>query len=189
MTRLVHLVRHGRAAAAWDEDPDPPLSEEGLSQALRVAARFAGGAPLRVVSSPLLRCRQTAFPLAAAWGVDVHVEPRVAEIPSPEGLAVTARGAWLTEAMSGTWSGLSARSGAEYLAYREDTVRALRDLDEDAVVFSHFVAINAVLGAAIGDDSLVVARLDNCSVTTVRVGTDGDVEVVETGGQASTPVG
>lgn len=189
MTRLVHLVRHGRAAAAWDEDPDPPLSEEGLSQALRVASRFGGGAPLRVVSSPLLRCRQTAFPLAAAWGVEVHVEPRVAEIPSPEGLDVAARGAWLTEAMSGTWSGLAARSGARYLDYRADTVSALRDLGEDAVVFSHFVAINAVLGAALADDRLVVARLDNCSVTTVRVDADGGVRVVETGGEAPTPVG
>lgn len=189
MTHLVHLVRHGRAAAAWDVDPDPPLSEQGLAQALRVASRFSARGPLRVVSSPLLRCRQTAFPLATAWGVDVHLEPRVAEIPSPEGLAVTARGAWLTEAMTGTWSELAARSGARYLAYRDATVRALCDLGEDAVVFSHFVAINAVIGAGLGDDRLVVSRLDNCSVTTMRVATDGTLELVEKGGEASTPVG
>ena len=189
MTRLVHLVRHGRAAAAWDEDPDPPLSEDGLAQALRVAARFTGGPPLRVVSSPLLRCRQTAFPLATAWGTEVRLEPRVAEIPSPHGLSVSERGAWLSEAMAGTWSDLAARSGDDFLRYREATVGALRDLDEDAVVFSHFVAINAVLGVALGDDRLVVAMLDNCSVTTVSIGADGEVRVVETGGEAPTPVG
>ena len=42
-------------------------------------------------------------------------------------------------------------------------------LDEDTVVFSHFVAINAVIGACVGDDRLVIRSLDNCSVTVVDV--------------------
>lgn len=189
VSRLVHLVRHGKAAAAWDEDPDPPLAREGLEQSLRVAAHFSSRGPLRVMSSPLLRCRQTAFPLATAWGTEVLIEPRVAEIPSPSGLGVASRGAWLTEAMAGTWAELAERSGSEYLAYRDAVARALCDVDEDAVVFSHFVAINAVIGLAVSDDRLVVARLDNCSVTTIRVEGDGSLELIQTGGEASTPVG
>ena len=40
MTRL-WLVRHGRAAAGWNVDPDPDLDEVGREQADRVAAPLA----------------------------------------------------------------------------------------------------------------------------------------------------
>ena len=58
----------------------------------------------------------------------------------------------------------------------------------DTVVFSHYIAINAVIGAATGDDRLVVAQLDNCSVTVFESHDDGRLELVETGGQAETLV-
>ena len=40
-------------------------------------------------------------------------------------------------------------------------------LGADTVVVSHFVAINAVIGACLGDDRLVIRSLDNTSVTVV----------------------
>ena len=52
-------------------------------------------------------------------------------------------------------------------------VAAVAALPADTVVFSHFVAINAVIGAALGDDRLVIRSLDNCSVTVVDVSTVG----------------
>ena len=36
MTR-VYMVRHGRAAAGWNVDPDPGLDDLGRSQSLAVA--------------------------------------------------------------------------------------------------------------------------------------------------------
>ena len=45
---------------------------------------------------------------------------------------------------------------------------------------SHFVAINAVIGACTGDDRLVIRRLDNCSVTVVDV-VDGQLTLIEWG--------
>lgn len=83
MTR-VYMVRHGRAAAGWNVDPDPALDEVGRTQALTVAGKLSSRGPLPVVSSPLLRCQQTAFPLATAWKQDIVIEPLVGEIPSPE---------------------------------------------------------------------------------------------------------
>ena len=62
---------------------------------------------------------------------------------------------------------------------------ALSGLDADSVVFSHFVAINAAIGAAIGDDRLVVRSLDNCSVTVIDV-VDGALQLVESGHEADT---
>jgi broad specificity phosphatase PhoE len=52
-------------------------------------------------------------------------------------------------------------------------------------VFSHFIAINAVIGACLGDDRLVVRRLDNTSVTVVEVD-DGTVRLIEAGHEADT---
>lgn len=180
------MVRHGRAAAGWDVDPDPPLDDLGRSQALEVAAKLSPKGPLAVVSSPLLRCQQTAFPLAASWRVDARIEPAVAEIPSPEGYAIETRVTWLREAMAGTWSEVVERSGERYGAYRRSISDSIARIAEDTVVFSHFVAINAVIGEALGDDRVVIARLDNCSVTTFDVGADGAINLVEIGGEADT---
>jgi len=72
MPRL-HLVRHGRAAAGWNVDPDPALDDLGQRQALEVAEKLTRLGPLPVLSSPLRRCRETSQPLAARWGVDVVV--------------------------------------------------------------------------------------------------------------------
>lgn len=180
MSRLF-LVRHGRAAAGWDTDVDPALDGLGRQQAEAVAEALAPRGPLAVVSSPLLRCQQTARPLAAAWGAEVRIEPRVAEIPSPAGVAMSDRVEWLRVAMAGDWSDL----GSHYVSFRNSVVAAVTDLTVDTVVFSHFIAINAIIGAALGDDRLVIRRLDNCSVTVVDVA-DGGLTLVEAGHEGDT---
>ena len=180
MTRL-YLVRHGRAAAGWDTDPDPGLDEIGQRQAEAVAARLVQFGPLPILSSPLRRCQETAMPLAGNWGVEATVEPAVAEIPSPEGIAMADRIDWLRAAMHGTWADL----GSRYVDYRDMVVSTLVATEADAVVFSHFVAINGAIGAATGDDRLVVRSLDNCSVTVVVV-IDGVLHLVESGHEADT---
>jgi broad specificity phosphatase PhoE len=180
MTRL-YLVRHGRAAAGWDTDPDPGLDEIGVRQATSAAEGLAPLGPLNVLTSPLRRCRETAAPLAGAWDVEALVEPAVAEIPSPEGIAMSDRIEWLRAAMRGTWEEL----GPRYVTYRDQVVSTLTAITVDSVVFSHFVAINVAIGAAIGDGRLVVRSLDNCSVTVVDV-VDGALQLVESGHEADT---
>ena len=164
----LHLVRHGRAAAGWDDDPDPPLDEVGREQAAAVA-------------DPLLRCRQTAVPIAAQWGVDVEIEPLVAEIPSPEGVPKGERVEWLRSTMAGRWSDL----GPRYVDFRDAVVARLLAATAPAVVVSHFVAINAAIGAALGDDRMVLRSLDNCSVTILEVD-GGALHLVEGGHEADT---
>jgi broad specificity phosphatase PhoE len=180
MTRL-YLVRHGRAAAGWNTDPDPGLDEVGRSQAAAVAQRLAPLGPLAVLTSPLLRCRETAAYLADLWDRQAEVEPAVAEIPSPEGVEMADRVEWLRVAMAGGWRDL----GPRYTGFRDEVVRFLCARTVDSVVFSHFVAINAAIGAALADDRLVVRRLDNCSVTVIDV-IDGALQLVESGQEADT---
>ena len=185
MARL-HLVRHGRAAAGWNTNPDPGLDEHGRGQAVDVAAALEAAGPLQVYSSPLLRCRQTSEPLAALWNTTAIVEPRVTEIPSPEGYALDNRIDWLRAAMSGTWAELAASDGLRYADYPRMVCEALLEIPHDAVVFSHFIAINVVIGVATGDDRLVVASLDNCSVTTVTTNADGTFTLEAIGREADT---
>ena len=180
MTRL-YLVRHGRAAAGWDTDPDPGLDEIGQRQAIAVADRLARFGPLPILTSPLRRCQETAAPLASTWSAEPSIEPAVAEIPSPEGVAMADRTDWLRVAMGGAWGDL----GTRYLAYRDQVVQALATVPVDSVVFSHFIAITAAIGAAAGDDRLVVRSLDNCSVTVMDV-VDGVLQLVESGHEADT---
>lgn len=178
----VTLVRHGRAAAGWNVDPDPGLDDLGAQQAADVAARLGPLGPQTLVSSPLRRCQETAAPLAAVWGPTPVIEPLVAEIPSPEGIAMAERVDWLREAMQGTWGAL----GPRYTAYRDAVVARVAACPVDTVIVSHFIAINAVIGACVGDDRLVIASLDNCSCTVVEVGADGRLRLLAQGHEADT---
>jgi broad specificity phosphatase PhoE len=185
----LYLVRHGRATAGWDTDPDPEIDDLGKVQAVEVARRLAPLGPLPIVTSPLQRCRMTAEPLADAWSVGPLVVPEVGEIPSPEGVPMGERTGWLRRAMGGTWTDL----GGRYLHYRDGVRTSLAGMSGDTVVVSHFVAINVVIGACLGDDRLVIRRLDNGSVTIVDVVADIDAgdgvdrfELVEGGDEADT---
>ncbi len=76
MIQRLLLVRHCHASG---QEPDTPLTARGLAQARALAGRLAPLAPDRLVSSPFLRARQSIAPLAAALGMDVGIEPRLAE--------------------------------------------------------------------------------------------------------------
>lgn len=84
-TRLL-LIRHGETA--WNAEGrlqgqlDVPLSQAGIWQAARLAARLANEAAERVdavVSSDLARAWLTAQPLAAGLRLEIQAEPRLRE--------------------------------------------------------------------------------------------------------------
>ena len=179
--RLVRLVRHGRAAAGWNIDPDPDLDELGRDQAAAVAVDLLAVGSFVVVSSPLLRCRSTARRYADLADRPVVIAPEVAEIPSPDGIEMADRVDWLRGAMQGNWADL----GETYTRYRDNVVDYVRSCDGDTLIFSHFIAINAVIGTCLGDDRLVIRSLDNCSVTTVAI-ESGGLRLIEGGSEADT---
>ena len=111
-------------------------------------------------SSPLARAQETAQPLARRWQANVAIETRVAEIPSPtQDLEERAR--WLAKAMAGHWLDLDAAT----IEWRDALVACLMAVERDCVMFSHYVAINAAVGAAQGDDRMRIFAPDYCSVT------------------------
>ena len=157
MARL-HLVRHGRAAAGWDTDPDPGLDDVGRAQAGALADRLAPLGPLPVLTSPLAALPGDGG--AARRPLGDGADGRAASSPRSRrrrAYAMAERVEWLRAAMAGTWSEL----GERYTAYRDAVVAWIAGTPADAVVVSHFVAINAVIGACLGDDRLVLRSLDN----------------------------
>ncbi|HEV2369034.1 MAG TPA: histidine phosphatase family protein [Acidimicrobiales bacterium] len=192
MGRL-YLIRHGRAAAGWTEDLDPDLDHLGKAQAEAMAAelsdildRRGGGVP-HIVSSPLRRARSTAAALEKVWGVVATVDPSVGEVPSPPGAsgALSRRGEWLAAIMRSQWDDPAVPD--DLRVWRAGVIDALMRTDGDAVFTSHFVAINAAVGEAVGDTRVTCFRPDYCSRTILDV-EGGALRLVELGGEASTSV-
>ena len=78
----VHLVRHARAGrrSAWDgPDEERPISKAGRRQARDLAAHLADADLTRVLSSPYVRCIQTAEAIAETHGLTVEVVDALAE--------------------------------------------------------------------------------------------------------------
>ncbi|NPV68505.1 MAG: histidine phosphatase family protein [Anaerolineae bacterium] len=117
---ILTLVRHGHTEwnglGRYQGLAPVPLSERGRLQAEHLAQALAPGDPMgdpvsrpiqAIYSSDLLRCRQTAAPIAAALGLPVQFDPR------------------LREADYGHWQGLTREEAARwdpeaYAAYRAD---------------------------------------------------------------------
>ncbi|CAN5322303.1 histidine phosphatase family protein [soil metagenome] len=180
---LIHLIRHGQPLSGWGEpggSPDPGLSPAGMLEAQAAAQALsalpAGERPTRVLTSPLRRCRETAAPFAALLGVDPVVEPAVAEIATPEGVVGEDRAPWLRKAMGGTWGGVEGLDGE---AWRAAVVAALLQA-EGAAVFTHFVAINAAVTAALRSPDVLAFKPAPGSVTTLRV-QDGGLHLLKLG--------
>jgi broad specificity phosphatase PhoE len=159
----IYLVRHGEASAHWTHATDPGLSALGNEQARKVATRLAPLGPLTIASSPLKRARETAAPLEAAWQTSAHIVDAVAELPSPPDIPLGERSAWLARLMEGGWR--SADPGLRN--WRSTLLDFLVGCETNVVVFSHYVAINAAVGAALGHDEFEPFQPANASVTVI----------------------
>ena len=198
----LYLVRHGQAAAGFAVARDPGLDVVGRQQAEAMAAAMAPRGPLALVVSPMRRTRETAAALEQVWSTTGRIEPRVAEVITPDHDSVDPpadppvdppveppgdppgdRGVWIRRLMQSTWSA----EPAALQAWRADVLAALGELTRDCVVVSHFVAINVAVGAATGDDRITVFRPDNCAIT-VLDRRDGALHLVELGREQQTRV-
>jgi broad specificity phosphatase PhoE len=62
--------------------------------------------------------------------------------------------------MAGSWSDVP-----EYAAWRAGVLKAVEACPDDTAIFSHFVAINAVVGLLTGNDNVLAFRPGHCSIT------------------------
>jgi broad specificity phosphatase PhoE len=80
---VVHLMRHGEVhnpgGVLYGRLDGFHLSDLGAQMARLVAAHLVTNDITHVVASPLERAQETAAPIAADHGVEIHTDPRVIE--------------------------------------------------------------------------------------------------------------
>jgi len=178
---MICLIRHGEPSEGWGDHPDPGLSPLGLEQAARAASALIGFGLRRAVSSPLARCRETAGAFERLAETHARLDPAVGEIPTPASIAD--RRAWLQNTLAGKWSDLS----ETHQAWRYGVVEAVSEVPDGTAVFTHFVAINAVVGALTGDERVVAFRPGHASITILER-RDGRLRVAGLGDEGSLKV-
>ena len=192
----LYVVRHGRVASSPIDPEDPELSAEGQSQAAAVAQELRTRLPrkLPILTSPLRRCRETAAPLSAIWGVQPVIEPRIAEVPGPPPAAL-AREEWLRRALIAEWPelielGQTLQEGYDSTLtnWRSGVLEAVLACPHDAVIFSHFVPVNVLTGRATRSERVACFLPDHTSVTVFETA-DNDIRLVERGRELKSKVG
>ncbi len=163
MARL-YLVRHGKAEGDWGVEYDPGLDDLGREQAKATALSLAPLGPLNIISSPFARALETSAPLAEIWDATPRVDERIGEISSlTEHPGERAK--WLQKVLGEKWSNLD----GDLNVWRRCVIEALCEPEENAVIFSHSIAINVAMGEATGEDRVVCFWPENGSVTTIDV--------------------
>lgn len=160
----IFLVRHGEAAASWGESPDPGLSGLGQREAEGAAnelLQYVADDTL-LISSPLQRAKDTAAPLARELGRGVHEDATFREIPSPVPLAQ--RQVWLRNFMQQQWH----EQTEDLNAWRRNALHQLLALQQPAVIFTHFLVINAVVGQVLDRPETLCFWPANGSITQLR---------------------
>ena len=161
----VWLVRHGEAAAAFDQNTDPPLSDLGCEQAARSAESLSQRVPdyAQLLTSPKLRAIQTGEPFAEMRGEALDIDRRFIELPSPG--ALTERKDWIQRVLKGRWSELP----ESVHDWQRDIIDAIQALQVPTVIFSHFLVINTVAAHMSGEDTVLQCLPANGSVHHLRV--------------------
>ena len=173
---MLILVRHGRTEAnagrRLQGRLDLPLDEVGLAQVSGVAEWV--GRPDRLISSPLLRARQTA----EAFAMPYEIDERWIELDfgSLDGTPV----AEVDDEVWARWrvdSSYRAGDGESMAAMYDRVVAAAEELIADAkeqtiVVTTHVSPIKAALSWVLGVDVTIGWRchLDQASVSRITVG-------------------
>ncbi len=180
----IFLVRHGEAAASWEQEADPGLSAFGAQQAVDASRLLLPklGNNVRLVSSPLRRTQETAYPLAERLELTVTVDAAFREIPAVVPLAE--RKAWLQNFMCQSWSA----QPSELVHWRDLAMKQLLLLKTPTVVFTHFLVLNAVVGRILDHAGTLYFRPDNGSITHLNLTESGSLELVSLGAQMDTVV-
>jgi probable phosphoglycerate mutase len=192
----LHLVRHGQTE--WNRErriqgsSDVPLNATGLEQAVAAAAELASVPVGAVISSDLVRARQTAEPIAARHGLSVLVEPRLRErhFGRDEGrFDVDLEREYGAERLLELWRDPDAAfpDGETIRAHHHRVSRYLDELvatppADHIVLVSHGGSVRRALNhlAGIAVEARVYEPIANGSVHTIQV-PDGSPDAVESG--------
>ncbi|MDT7652208.1 MAG: hypothetical protein QOI36_3614 [Pseudonocardiales bacterium] len=181
------LVRHGQTI--WHAEnryagvSDVPLDATGRAQALALAEWARAHPHDALVCSPVSRARETAAPVAAVLGVDVEVVPELAEVDfgAAEGRTLAelrerdraAADAFVADPVRHPFPGAEPPAEAAQRVLHALRAVAERHRGRSVLVVGHNTALRlalcAWLGIPVSRYRDVLPRLDNASITQLRV--------------------
>ncbi|MGZ6793952.1 MAG: histidine phosphatase family protein [Mycobacteriales bacterium] len=183
------LVRHAlpvRIDATDDGAPaDPGLAEVGHAQAKRVLQALVGDEVTHVYTSPALRARETAAPLADALGMEPVVAEGLAEFDAAHTSYVPVEE--LRAADDPRWHALVKgdlmHGDVDPAAFRARVVAAVEEIAQRhpggrAVLFMHSGSINAYTGHVTGQSRPLWFAPAYASVSRIGAARDGRRGVV-----------
>jgi probable phosphomutase (TIGR03848 family) len=184
----VILLRHGKSTANGSgvlagRSPKVNLDDTGRAQAESLVGRLDGVPLAELVVSPLLRCKQTVGPLAAARGLEKVVEPGLSEVDygdwtGKELKHLAKEPLWrvvqahASAAVFPGGEGLAAMQARSVAAVRAHDRRIAAEHGDHAVwlLCSHGDVIKSILADALGQhlDAFQRIVVDPASISVVR---------------------
>lgn len=160
------LVRHAEPERIEDSDDgpaDPPLTDAGHEHARRVGAWLACEDIQHVVTSPLLRARQTAEPLLDATGLEPAVIEGIGEFDARDASYIPFEEIprdheRFTAMVEGRWTDIPGWSDPQ--VFQREVVDSLEAVIDGhpggrVAVFTHAGTINVYLGRVLGIERLL----------------------------------
>ena len=182
------MIRHGLPLRVQTPDgrpADPSLSSEGRAQAEKMAAWLAAESIDALYSSPLLRARETALPLARQCGLDIAIDAGIVELGHLSSTYVPMEE---IKAMDyPRWQELVQQGGlyadVDVPAFRRNVVESLERIiathrGARVAVCCHGGVINAWAGHVIGVDDPFFLDVGYTSVSRFLAASSGERSVV-----------
>jgi probable phosphoglycerate mutase len=164
------LIRHALPLRSEPgQGSDPELSEDGIEQAKRLPDALARFPIKRLVSSPQIRARQTAQPVADALGMSIDIDDRLAEYDRD--LSHYTPVEQISEEDMKRLASGNLPSGVDQPAFIERVLAGVGDIvkaadHEDTVaVFTHGGVINAMAHTVMKTERLLCVQVDYAGVT------------------------
>jgi broad specificity phosphatase PhoE len=181
----VLLVRHALPLRTESgQGSDPELTDAGWEQARRLPAALARFPISLLVSSPQRRAVQTAEPVAAATGLTIHTDERLAEYD--RGMSHYIPLEQVRSERPGDWERMSRGQlppAVDAKGFRARVWAGLRDVvttadhDDTVAIFSHGGVINVVLHEVLGTANPLSFPIDYASITLLRYSRKGSFTV------------
>ena len=181
----IYLIRHGEAIDGWTS-LDPGLSKLGKKQTedLKLSLKKKLKNKTDIISSPLLRCQETANISVSDSKKKIVFDDIFRELPSPI-KDLNKRVTWLKRVLPLNWEELeedteSKLSNIDYYLWRKKIINKIISFKNETVIFTHFVVINYVIGKIMNSNKVINFYPDNCSITEIGI-EDNKMELIKLG--------
>jgi probable phosphoglycerate mutase len=184
------LIRHALPHRSEPgEGSDPDLSADGVEQASRLPDALARFPITRLVSSPQRRAVQTAEPVAAARGLTIDIDERLAEYDRDLAhyIPIEQIAAEYPEELARLAGGHLPSTVDEeaFLARINEGIRDIAgagDHEDTVAVFSHGGVINGLLHGILRTEKVLCVNVDYAGITRLLSSRTGDLYVAAVNG-------